>query len=117
MGLNACRRGKLRDAITHYQAEREIAESSNLMLELGRAYARLGEPDSARMAYEQALVLDSTNATAYMWLGQLHEELGEFEQALTYSREGLRLRPDDLDYKYIIGSLLYRSGQVDEAAG
>jgi len=117
MGLNAFRRGKLRDAITYYQAEREIAESSNLMLELGRAYAKLGEPDSARVAYEQALVLDSTNTTAYMWLGQLHEELGEFEQALTYSREGLRLRPDDLDYKYIIGSLLYRSGQIDEAVG
>lgn len=117
MGLNAFRRGKLRDAITYYQAEREIEASSNLMLELGRAYAKLGEPDSARIAYEEALVLDSTNATIYMWLGQLYEELGDFEQALTYSRKGLRLRPDDLDYKYIIGSLLYRSGEVDEAVG
>ena len=116
-GLNAFRRGKLRDAITYYQAEREIEESANLMLELGRAYAKLGEPDSARLAYERALALDSTHATVYMWLGQLYEELGEFDQALTYSQAGLRLRPDDLDYKYIIGSLLFRSGQIDEALG
>lgn len=115
LGLNAFRRGQLRDAITYYQAERDVEPSSNLMLELGRAYARLGEPDSARIAYEQALALDSTNATAYMWLGQLHEELGDFDQALAYSRGGLRLRPDNLDYKYIIGSLLYRTGEVEEA--
>ncbi len=115
MGLNAFRRGQLRDAIDYYQAEQELEASSNLMLELGRVYAKLGEPDSARVVYEQALTLDSTNATAYMWLGQLHEELGEFEQALTYSSQGLRLKPDNLDYKYIIGSLLFRTGQVEEA--
>jgi len=117
MGLNAFRRGKLRDAIDYFQEERALEATSDLLLELGRAYAQLGEPDSARMAYQDAIRLDSTNATAYMWLGQLHEELGDFDQALAFSRQGLRLKPDNLDYKYVIGSLLFRSGQVEEAAG
>jgi tetratricopeptide (TPR) repeat protein len=114
-GLNASRRGKLRDAVTHFEAERSLSESSDLMLELGRVYSRLGEPDSARMAYERAIILDDSNATAYMWMGQLFEELGDFDRALEYSQKGLALRPGELDYQYIIGSLLYRDGQIEEA--
>ena len=116
LGLNAFRRGKLRDAINFYNNERDLGETSGLMLEMGRAYAKLGEPDSAKWAYEQAIVQDSTNATAYMWLGQLHEELGELDTALEYSRKGLQYNPESLDYKYIIGSLLYRTEQIEEAA-
>lgn len=116
MGLNAFRRGRLRDAIDSFEQEKALEATSNLLLELGRAYAKLGEPDSARMAYEQALTLDSTNATALMWLGQLNEEVGELDEALVASQAGLKLRPDDPDYQYIVGSLLLRSGKVQEAA-
>ena len=115
MGLNAFRRGKLRDAIDLYLAEQELASSSNLYLELGRAYAKLGEPDSARHAYEQAIAMDSTNATAFMWLGQLLEETGDLEEALHYSKVGLNLKPDNLDYQYIIGTQLFRTEKADEA--
>ncbi|GIV59543.1 tetratricopeptide repeat protein [Rhodocaloribacter litoris] len=115
IGLNAFRAGKLRDAIDWFKEERKLEPTSGLMLELGRAYARLGEPDSARMAYEAALALDSTNATAHMWLGQLYEEMGELDQALTASRHGLRLKPDNLNYRYIVGSLLHRMGRNEEA--
>ena len=112
---NAFRRGKLRDAIDLYQAEKALEPTSGLLLELGQAYAKLGEPDSARMAYEEALALDSTNATVYMWMGQLYEERGDLDQALAYSRKGLTLRPDNADYRYIIGTLLNRTGHPDEA--
>ena len=115
LGLNAFYQGKLRDAIDFFKAEEALEATSNLYLEMGRAYAKLGEPDSARMAYEQAIALDSSNATAYMWLGQHYEEIGELEQALDVSRAGLQLRPDNLDYKYLIGSLLFRTEQVEEA--
>ncbi len=116
LGLNAVYQGKLRDAIGHFKAEQELEPTSTLFHEMGRAYAKLGEPDSARQAYEQAIALDSSNATAYMWLGQLYEELGELDQALVVSRAGLRLKPDNLDYKYLIGSLLFRTEHVEEAA-
>lgn len=115
MGLIAYRQDKLRDAIDWFKQEDELEANSNVSLELGRAYAKLGEPDSAQTAYEKAIRLDSTNSTAMMWLGQLYEELGEMEQALEASKAGLKLRPDDTDYKYVVGSLLFRLGEVDEA--
>ena len=115
LGLNAFYQGKLRDAIDHFKGEEVLEPTSILYLEMGRAYAKLGEPDSAQFAYEQAIALDSMNATAYMWLGQHFEEMGELEQALDISQAGLKLRPDNLDYKYLIGSLLFRTERAEEA--
>lgn len=115
LGLIAYRQDKLRDAIDWFKKEDDLESMSNVSLELGRAYARLGEPDSAQAAYEQAIRLDSTNSTAMMWLGQLYEELGEMDRALEVSKAGLKLRPDDADYKYVVGSLLFRLGRVDDA--
>ncbi len=115
IGLIAFRQGKLRSAIDWLQGEKNIGTSSNLELELGRVYARLGEPDSARAAYEAAIQLDATNATAFMWMGQLYEELGDLDEALRFSKAGLALRPESPDYKYIVGSLLFRTGEIEEA--
>lgn len=115
LGLNEFRRGRLREAVDLYKAEEGLGSTSALYHEMGRAYAQMGEADSAETAYLQALELDSTNATAVMWLGQLYEELGELEKAIDYSKRGLRLRPENEDYKYIIGSLLNRTGQSQEA--
>lgn len=116
LGLIAFRQGKLRDAVDWLQAEKEFASTSDLELELGRVYAKLGEPDSARMAYEASIRLDSTNSTAYMWLGQLQEELGEMDEALRLSKVGLSKQPDHIDYQYIVGSLLFRTGEIEQAA-
>ncbi len=116
MGLNAYRRGRLRSAITLYHEEEErVGGTAALYHELGRAYAKLGEPDSARAAYEAAIAQDSLHATSYMWLGQLLEEAGDLEEALTFSLKGLRLRPDNLDYQYIVGTLYRRLEQPEEA--
>lgn len=114
--LLSARMGKLRDAIELLKQENELHSDSNILLELGRAYARLGEPDSARIAYEASLALDDSNSTAYMWLGQLYEELGDLESALEVSNKGLALRPNNTDYQYIVGSLLLRLDDVEQAA-
>ncbi|HUF09476.1 MAG TPA: tetratricopeptide repeat protein [Rhodothermales bacterium] len=116
LGINHARRGALRDAIKSFRNEEALKPNSNLYLELGRAYAKLGVADSAQAAYEKAIALDPTNASAIMWLGQLFEELGDFDKAIEYSMRGASLRPDNLDYKYIIGSQLFRTGNVEEAA-
>lgn len=115
LGMLESRRGHLRDAIAWMQQEMEIEETSNLQLELGRAYATLGEPDSAETAYRRSIELDDSNATAHMWLGQLYEELGEMDKALEQTMIGLELRPRDLDYQYVAGSLLLRMGQPERA--
>jgi len=117
MALNAFRGDRLRDAINLFHQEIELGggKTSLVMHELGRTYAKLGEPDSARMAYEEAVELDSTNATAIMWLGQLHEEMGEYDRALEYSFRGIEMNPDHLDYQYIVGTQLYRVDRIEEA--
>ncbi len=115
MGLNSFRRGKLRDAIGLYQEERELGEWSGLLHELGRAYAKLGEADSARAAYEAAIRLDPDNAMAFMWLGQLLEESGDMQEALETSLKGLALRPDNLDYQYIVGTQFFRTERAADA--
>ncbi len=116
MGLNAFRRGQLRSAINLYlEEESEVGGTATLYHELGRAYAKLGEPDSARTAYEAAIALDSTHATSYMWLGQLLEEAGDLEAALELSLKGLALQPTDLDYQYIVGTQYRRLEQPELA--
>ncbi len=116
MGLNAFRRGKLRSAISFYREEESlVGGTATLYHELGRAYAKLGEPDSARTAYEAAIALDSTHATSYMWLGQLLEEAGDLAEALELSLQGLALMPDDLDYQYIVGTQYHRLEQPERA--
>lgn len=115
LGNNYLREGKNRQAIRMYHQEQEKFSSSNNFLQMGRAYDNLGVVDSARWAFRQAIAMDSTNASAYMWLAQLSEDEGEFEQALRYSQKGLRLNPDNLQYQYLVGAEFFRSGNPEEA--
>lgn len=115
MGVNEFRRGRLREALLLFHGEEMLAPNTELFTETARVYARLGVADSAGIYFEKAIALDSTNATAWMWYGQLFDETGDLERALGYSRTGLRLKPDNTDYQYIVGSQLYRLGQVEEA--
>ena len=116
-GQNSFRRGQLREALDYFDREKNIGETSGLWRETGRIYAQLGEPDSAVVAYENAIRMDSTNTAAIMWLGQLHEDTGELEKALEVSKIGLQLQPDNPNYKYIIGSILNRLDNPQEAQG
>ena len=117
MGLNAFRRGLLRQAVNYYFKEEEVnpAPEAVLYLEWGKTYAQLGEPDSAQFAYEKAIEIQPDNPSTYMWLGQLMEEVGELDKALEYSYKGAELRPGDSDYEYIIGSLYFRKGETQKA--
>ena len=117
MGLNAFRRGLLRQAVNYYMKEEEVNTDPDavLYLELGKTYAQLGEPDSAQFAYERAIEIQPDNPTSYMWLGQLMEEVGDLDKALEYSLQGAELRSGDSDYEYIIGSLYFRRGEAEKA--
>lgn len=130
LGHNAFVLGQNREALAYYQHEQdglapaarrgspeEKAMFSAVAAQVGRVYARLGVPDSARMAYRQALDADSTNAQAYGWLGELYQEEGDHEQALRYAQRAFDLAPRNLEYHYLMGALLFRLGKADEAVG
>ena len=115
LGSTAFRQGDVRKALDLYLKEHEAYPSAAALHQMGRVYAKLGKPDSARLAYEQAIATDSTFTTAYLRLGELYKEEGELEKALEYSRLGLRLQPDNLNYGYFVGSLLLLTGEAEEA--
>ncbi len=116
IGINHFRRGRLRDAIGAFRREEAVEPNTYLYLEMGRTYAKLGMADSAQWSYEQSIRIDSANTTAYMWLGQLHEEMGDFETAISLSKRAAAIRPESVDYRYVIGTQLLRAGEVEEAA-
>ncbi len=122
LGNNAFFLGRNRDALRHYRAEREALGDdrearASVTLQVGRVYARLGVADSARTAYAEALALDSLNAQAYSWLAELEDDEGELEQALATARRALVLAPENLEYRYQVGALLFRTGQYEAALG
>jgi len=106
---------KYEQALDMYKKAKDRYPTSNVFFQLGRAYAELGITDSARMAYEQAIEIDSTNSTAYMWLGQLLEDEGENEQALQYTKTGYNMNPENMNYKFLLAVLLMKTDHIDEA--
>ena len=106
MGTNSIRQDDLPAAIAHYKSEMLLYPSARTMVQIGRAYADLGKIDSATFAYEDAIKTDSNNAAAYMRLGHLYKDRGDITKAIDYATIGLGLAHENLDYKYIIGSLL-----------
>ena len=94
LGQLEAERGRPRRALRLYRKEAQIAPTSPLYTQMGLTYAERGVPDSARLAYERALALDSTNARAHMMYGQLLEETGQLEAALGHSRQAMPIEPD-----------------------
>ncbi len=110
-------RGQPEAALRMYRKESAVAAGSvDYLVQLGRAYADVGVVDSARWAYERAIEADSANPTAYMWLGQLLEDQGSMQEALKYSRKGRSLRPDNMNYAYVVGVQQLRSEDFKGAA-
>ncbi|MBX2820591.1 MAG: tetratricopeptide repeat protein, partial [Rhodothermaceae bacterium] len=115
MGNNAYRMHEYDEAIQFYK--KEIAQQSAPVpwRGIGRAYVELGQVDSARWAFEQAIRLDSLYAPAYFNLALLLEDEGIFEEALEASQTAWRLSPLDIDFRYLMASLLVSNQKFEQA--
>lgn len=116
LGNTALRKGEPRRALGLYDGEKALEVKASVALQKGRAYEALSRPDSAKMMYLAAIEADSTMATAYMRLGTLLKNEGELEPALKYVGKGLRLMPDNPNYRFVHGSILLLNNQAAEAA-
>jgi len=120
------------EAIRRYMRQRDVIEASpeelqayyrqtdktalpQTWLQIGRAYQLLNLSDSARWAYEEVLVLDSTHAQAAAWLASLYREEGRTAQALTYMRQAWRHGQGNPDFAYQLGTVLMEDGNLQEA--
>ena len=107
--------GNLEEALAYYREEAAIEPVSELFVNLGEAFYRLGKADSAQIFYERAVVVDSSNAKAHMMYGQLLEELGRLDEALVHSKRALAIEPDGTNYQFAVGSQLFQLGRLEES--
>ncbi len=83
---------------------------------LGQYHEKLGQPDSAVLAYTSALELDNRFTPARINLAHLQERLGRSAEAEHHFRESIRLLPEYPEAYYSLGLLLASKGRLDSAA-
>ncbi len=96
--------GRYADAIERYDAVVEMNEDNpmrtvNRQLEgvlyfRGVAYFNLGKSAEAIASFEEALVIDKTNADTWQGLGAAHQHNGEHEKAIEAYDEAIRFVPN-----------------------
>lgn len=114
-GNSAYRQQQYSAAIAHYHRELEVNPAAAPWRGIGRSYVEVGNVDSARYAFQQALAIDTTYAPAYFNLALLYEDEGNMEAALGHAEQALRMNPQDLDFRYLVGSYLLKLGRSEEA--
>ncbi|MDZ7360059.1 MAG: tetratricopeptide repeat protein [candidate division KSB1 bacterium] len=128
-GHNAFQRKRYREALSHYRNELALAEDeqnrrkqpmdqkrrATTLLQIGRAYAKLGVLDSAAIAFHQILAVDSSFAEVYFDLSHFYHDRGEVQSALLWALKAQQLEPQNPDYRYFAGVLLLRRGRAAEA--
>lgn len=73
-----------------YDAALRIRPGSTLYSNLGLCYQRMGKFELSHRAFENAVALDSNNATAWNNLSSLFFKEGDYAQALRYAEESLK---------------------------
>ncbi|GAB5521273.1 MAG: hypothetical protein RhofKO_35240 [Rhodothermales bacterium] len=85
------------------------------LLQLGRAYDKLGDAPTAREVYAFALRIDEARADLHGDLAALYRDDGDIDRALDHALRATQLDSLNLDYAYILGTLLVQHGAYEEA--
>ena len=74
--------------------------------------------DSASVMYERVILQDSTQATAYLKIGQIHQHLGDVTGAIKFFRKANDVSKEDqiaIDAHLAIGQCLLQLGDPDSS--
>jgi type IV pilus assembly protein PilF len=94
------------------QQDKRIADTN---IQLGIAYMRKGDYDTALVKLQRALDADPNSATANGTLAILYENVGENELAEKHFEKALRLSPKDPQTHNNYGQYLCRHGKYKQA--
>ncbi len=110
-------RGKLEEAINHYQlALRTRPNNPVAHNALGSALQELGRLEEAIRHYRQAVQLKAEYAAAHYNLGNSLLAQGKLDEAIGHLREVLRLQPDDAGAYNSLGSAFLMRKDLAQAA-
>src|SRR5262249_38617632 len=70
----------------------------------------------ARMSYQEALRLDANCLPAYLGLGRVYTDMGDFDRALEAYRKGLEKQPKEVSLWFGQGMCLARRKDFEQAA-
>lgn len=83
--------GLFEQAIVQYDAALRIHPTSSLYSNMGLAYMRLGQLETAEDAYRNAIRCDEKNAFAWNNLSTLYFRQGDYAQALEYAKAAIAI--------------------------
>jgi Flp pilus assembly protein TadD len=87
-------RGRIDDAVAHYQRAREINPNvANVYCALGWILERKGKPDDAMVLFQRALAVEPNTALVYFNIGKVLAGRGQLDEAITRLRQALQLAP------------------------
>ena len=87
------------DAVSDYlKAEENGYKASILYSNLGFAYYRMKQIDKASINFEKALNIDSTNATAYRWRGEIKYDINDDDGAVADYSLAIKYNPTASNY-------------------
>ncbi|MGQ0666232.1 MAG: tetratricopeptide repeat protein [Nitrospiraceae bacterium] len=81
----------------------------------GKVATRMSDFVQAESAFQRALEFDKTNVSTYFELAHIYKQGGKTEKAMTQYRLVLEKSPQSLEAHMLLGILLQREQQFDEA--
>lgn len=110
------RTGRTREAAAALeQTRKRIGDDFLLAYFRGIALERSGEPQSAAVAFRDALRFDPRNAGAHRWLGEVELQSEQAPAAIAQLTESLKLNPADAQARLLL-SRAYRMVRNPQAA-
>lgn len=86
-----------------------------LYILLGDVYKNIGKISDATSEYKMALMIDSSNTTAYKALCSIYEEQGDYDNAILAYKKLIEMHPGDAVYHSNLANIYYLKGNFKEA--
>ncbi len=117
LGTNAFLRELHDEAIEYFEMELAVVEGEPIKVraQIARARALKGDHEAAMLAFRQIEKEDSSFATIWPWISDLHEMDGNMEEAYSYARKSVARLGGKTELLYKMGLLALRTQRFDEA--
>jgi Flp pilus assembly protein TadD len=103
-------------AIRHYEAASALRRDAPwITVNLGLAYAALGQWKNVRAAYEAALEHNAEDPVLFTDMGHLWQQVGQIDQATRAYQNALVIDPCNFPARNNLGVLLNQLGRLDES--